>query len=48
MIDLFGILLGILSIVIGYFLGGILPAFIFGQVKSIDIRDRFFIKKKNK
>lgn len=36
---LFDILLGILSIVIGYVLGGILPAFIFGKVKGIDIRE---------
>ncbi|MHA2130262.1 MAG: glycerol-3-phosphate acyltransferase, partial [Promethearchaeota archaeon] len=37
--DLFEILIGILSIAIGYFLGGILPAFIFGKLKGIDIRE---------
>ena len=39
MLDFFDIILGILSILIGYFLGGILPAFIFGKLKGIDIRE---------
>jgi glycerol-3-phosphate acyltransferase PlsY len=37
--NVFDILIGILSIIIGYFLGGILPAFIFGKFKGIDIRE---------
>ncbi|MHA2181409.1 MAG: glycerol-3-phosphate acyltransferase, partial [Promethearchaeota archaeon] len=37
--DFFDIIIGILSIIIGYFLGGILPAFIFGKLKGIDIRE---------
>ena len=37
--DFFDIVIGILSILIGYFLGGILPAFIFGKLKGIDIRE---------
>jgi glycerol-3-phosphate acyltransferase PlsY len=36
---LFDIISSILSIAIGYFLGGILPAFIFGKLKGIDIRE---------
>ena len=35
----FDIIIGILSILIGYFLGGILPSFIFGKLKGIDIRE---------
>jgi len=38
-LDFFDIVIGILSILIGYFLGGILPAFIFGKLKGIDIRE---------
>ena len=34
------IVIGILSILIGYFLGVILPAFIFGKLKGIDIREK--------
>lgn len=37
--DFFSIVIAILSILIGYFLGGILPAFIFGKLKGIDIRE---------
>ncbi|MHA1986923.1 MAG: glycerol-3-phosphate acyltransferase [Promethearchaeota archaeon] len=37
--NFFDIIIGILSILIGYFLGGILPAFIFGKLKGIDIRE---------
>jgi glycerol-3-phosphate acyltransferase PlsY len=38
--NFFDIVIGILSILIGYFLGGILPAFIFGKLKGIDIREK--------
>jgi len=38
-LNFFDILIGILSIIIGYFLGGILPAFIFGKLQDIDIRE---------
>jgi glycerol-3-phosphate acyltransferase PlsY len=38
-LDVFEIIIGILSVIIGYFLGGILPAFIFGKLKGIDIRE---------
>jgi glycerol-3-phosphate acyltransferase PlsY len=38
-LDFFDIIVNILSVVIGYFLGGILPAFIFGKLKGIDIRE---------
>jgi glycerol-3-phosphate acyltransferase PlsY len=38
-LNFFDIIIGILSILIGYFLGGILPAFIFGKLKGIDIRE---------
>jgi len=37
--NFFDILIGFLSILIGYALGGILPAFIFGKVKGLDIRE---------
>ncbi|MBY8990279.1 MAG: glycerol-3-phosphate acyltransferase [Candidatus Lokiarchaeota archaeon] len=37
--NFFDIIIGVLSILIGYVLGGILPAFIFGKVKGIDIRE---------
>ncbi|MHA2391280.1 MAG: glycerol-3-phosphate acyltransferase [Promethearchaeota archaeon] len=37
--DFFDILIGIISILIGYFLGGILPSYIFGKLKGIDIRE---------
>ncbi|UCD02461.1 MAG: glycerol-3-phosphate acyltransferase [Promethearchaeota archaeon] len=33
------ILMGILSIIIGYLLGSILPAYLFGKLKGIDIRE---------
>ena len=36
--NFFDIIIGVLSILIGYVLGGILPAFIFGKTKGIDIR----------
>ena len=36
--NFFDIIIGVLSILIGYVLGGILPAFIFGKIKGIDIR----------
>lgn len=35
----FDIIIGVLSIIIGYVLGGILPAYIFGKTKGIDIRE---------
>ncbi|MFW9825033.1 MAG: glycerol-3-phosphate acyltransferase [Candidatus Thorarchaeota archaeon] len=37
--EFFDILIGIISILIGYFLGGILPSYIFGKLKGIDIRE---------
>ena len=37
--NFFDIIIGVLSILIGYVLGGILPAFIFGKIKGIDIRE---------
>ncbi len=37
--DFFDIIIGFLSIIIGYSLGGILPSFIFGKLKGIDIRE---------
>ena len=37
--DFFDIIIGIISILIGYFLGGILPSYIFGKLKGIDIRE---------
>ena len=37
--DFFDILIGLLSIIIGYSLGGVLPSFIFGKLKGIDIRE---------
>lgn len=37
--DLIELFLSILSIIIGYLLGGILPAFLFGKLKGIDIRN---------
>ncbi|MFX1478297.1 MAG: glycerol-3-phosphate acyltransferase [Promethearchaeota archaeon] len=37
--SLFEILMGILSIIIGYLLGTILPAYWFGRLKGIDIRE---------
>lgn len=37
--DGFEILMGILSIIIGYLLGAILPAYLFGKLKGIDIRE---------
>ncbi|MFX0154851.1 MAG: glycerol-3-phosphate acyltransferase [Candidatus Hodarchaeota archaeon] len=37
--DIIELFLSILSVIIGYFLGAILPAFIFGQYKGIDIRE---------
>ena len=33
------VLLGILSLIIGYLLGAILPAYLFGKLKGIDIRE---------
>ncbi|MFX1456215.1 MAG: glycerol-3-phosphate acyltransferase [Promethearchaeota archaeon] len=36
---IFDIIISIISIAISYFLGGILPAFIFGKLKGIDIRE---------
>lgn len=33
------ILMGVLSIIIGYLLGAVLPAYIFGKLKDIDIRE---------
>ena len=37
--NFFDIIIGVLSILIGYSLGGVLPAFIFGKLKGIDIRE---------
>ena len=37
--NFFDIMIGIICIIIGYLLGGILPAFIFGKIKGIDIRE---------
>ncbi len=37
---IFDIIISIISIAIGYFLGGILPSFIFGKLKGIDIREK--------
>ncbi|MFX0083014.1 MAG: glycerol-3-phosphate acyltransferase [Candidatus Hodarchaeota archaeon] len=37
--NFFDTIIDILSILIGYILGGILPAFIFGKLKGIDIRE---------
>ncbi|MFX1323801.1 MAG: glycerol-3-phosphate acyltransferase [Promethearchaeota archaeon] len=37
--NFFDIIFGIISILIGYFLGGILPSYIFGKLKGIDIRE---------
>ncbi|MFX0027709.1 MAG: glycerol-3-phosphate acyltransferase [Candidatus Hermodarchaeota archaeon] len=37
--NFFELLIGVLSIIIGYVLGGILPAYIFGKIKGIDIRE---------
>lgn len=37
--NFFDIIIAIISILIGYLLGGILPAFIFGKLKGIDIRE---------
>ncbi len=38
--DLIELFLSILSVIIGYLLGGILPAFLFGKIKDIDIREK--------
>jgi glycerol-3-phosphate acyltransferase PlsY len=37
--SLFEILMGILSIIIGYVIGAVLPAYLFGRWKGIDIRE---------
>ncbi len=37
--DVIDILIGILSIIIGYVLGSILPAYFFGKLKGIDVRE---------
>ncbi len=37
--NFFDIIIAIISIVIGYSLGGILPAYIFGKLKGVDIRE---------
>ncbi|MFX1380003.1 MAG: glycerol-3-phosphate acyltransferase [Promethearchaeota archaeon] len=37
--DLIELFLSILSIIIGYLLGAILPAFLFGKLKGIDVRE---------
>ncbi|MFW9990196.1 MAG: glycerol-3-phosphate acyltransferase [Candidatus Odinarchaeota archaeon] len=37
--DFIELFLSILSIIIGYLLGGILPAFLFGKLKGIDLRE---------
>jgi len=37
--EVLDIFLGIISIIIGYFLGSILPAYFFGRLKGIDLRE---------
>jgi len=37
--EIIELFLSILSVVIGYFLGSVLPAFLFGKLKGIDIRE---------
>jgi len=38
-LDVIDVLIGILSIIIGYILGSILPAYFFGKLKGIDVRE---------